>query len=160
MKKISRRGTIALGLGSLVIVIGIILVFQARPQPRLWTAVAVFKHLDDYGLRVKNVNTDFAALPPNLAPDPSTTCREHVVFSIVAGDSEIPNNQLFVCDRIQDLGGLSLRFAGVVKNPYTLISNDNALVMLVLNPDLSEGISVLYKVTFATLGMKYVGPPD
>jgi hypothetical protein len=83
-----------------------------------------------------------------------------VVFTIATTSSEIPNNQLLICDRIQDIGGIMLHYIGLVQHPYLLISNDAALAVLVLSPEITEAAAGFIKVTFATLGMRYVGPPE
>lgn len=160
MIKISRRGSIVVGLAGLLLAIGITLVFAQRAQPRLWTAAGVFKHLESYGQLSKNVNTNYSALPQNLAFNPPSACREHVVFSIVIGGEEIPYNQLFICDRIEDIGAIKTYYLNRLKNSYSIVSSDTAMVTLVLNPDITEGVARLYAQSLAMLGMRYVGPLD
>ena len=161
MIRVSRRVSIVVGLICFLVAIGIILLVSGqRAQPRLWTAAGVFKHLESDGLFEKNVNTDYSALPKNLAFTPSKTCREHVVFTIVIGSEEIPYNQIFICDNIQDIGAIKTDYLNLGKNPYSIVSNDQAMVVLVLSPDINAGVAGIYERSITLLGMWYVGPPD
>jgi hypothetical protein len=157
--KISRRGAIVVSLVCLLAVIGI-MVYAQNARPRLWTAAAVFKHLEAHGIRATKVNTDYAALPQDLASSPTAKCRERVVFTIAFTGGEIPYNQLFLCDRIQDVGGVNLHYINRVKTPYHMITSDEALAVLILSPETTEGAAIFIKTTFTTLGMKYVGPSE
>src|SRR5262249_28872652 len=106
--RISKRGTVVILVVVIVAAIGLFFILRKpAPPPRLWTADAVFKHLQDNYLTVENITTNYAALPPDLPNTSNITCRVHVIFTIRdILNNAIPNNQLFICNSPQDVSTL------------------------------------------------------
>jgi hypothetical protein len=156
--KLPRQILLLLVLLVIVGALAAVFLFVQPASPRPWTTTDVIKHLQAQGLSVENPNTDYAALPENLQRDQDMPCRERIVFSI----REVPYNQLFVCDTIQQVGDLQLRYLqSIVKetnNPHVVMANSRALVVLVLNPTIDREVAFLYEKALITLGVKYVGP--
>ena len=122
------------------------------PQIHVWTAEEVFDHFEARGLDVTNPTADVSGLPANIGSDVRTNCRERVIFQIL----DVPNNQVFLCDRTEDIGETALYFLQNVEPSPDLITNSNALVLLVLSDDLNVEARRLYEVALATLGMRYI----
>ena len=131
---------------------GIFALVGCAPQSHVWTAQEVFDHLEAQGLEVTNPTSDVSGLPANIGSDVRTNCRERVIFQIL----DVPNNQVFLCDRTEDVGETALYFLQNVEPSPDLITNSNALVLLVLSDDLNVEARRLYEVALATLGMRYI----
>ena len=159
-----------------------------KPAPKpLWTAEKVIQHLQNNSLNVDNVNTNYATLPQNLPKASTITCRVHVIFTIHdILNKAYPNNQLFICDSLEDEGTLygayetqvsqfvsfELYSSGAISlidflqgydrqpTQSVLISNRTAHVTLVLDPAVTPDLATEYKIALLTLGMQYVGPSE
>jgi hypothetical protein len=134
------------------VVLAVFALMGCAPQHHDWTAAEVFDHLQGQGLEVTNASADVSNLPSAIGTDVQTDCRERMVFQI----QDTVDNQIFVCDRVEDIGEISLYFLQSVEPVPDLITNSNAPVMLVLSPDLNLETRRLYDVALATLGMRYI----
>src|SRR5262249_723787 len=102
--RISKRGAVVILVVVIVAAIGLFFILRKpAPPPRLWTADAVFNHLQDNYLTVENITTNYAALPQNLPNTSGITCRVHLILTIPdILNNTIPNSQLSIGTTPQD----------------------------------------------------------
>jgi len=144
----------ALIVVALLISGGFLVFVSQRQQDRSWTVEDVVRQMERDVLRMKDITTDATRLPLNLQFQVPNPCREHITFTIL----DIPHNQLFVCETRSQFVDLALKAQQGAEPRAHYLHNMRAGVILLLNPDLKEGVVMLYRIGIEKLGMQYLGP--